>query len=71
MRVLDASTGARFTTLRAPDGPFCSPAFSPDGTRIVASACPYVDSAGRAVVWDVASGRRLLLTDPYQAGSAG
>ena len=30
--VLDASTGARTATLRAPDGPFCSPAFSPDGT---------------------------------------
>ena len=66
VQVLDASTGAKFTTLRAPDGPYCSPAFSPDGTRIVASACPYVDSAGRAVVWDVASGKRLVLTDPDQ-----
>ena len=66
VQVLDASTGAKFTTLRAPDGPYCSPAFSPDGTRIAASACPYVDSAGRAVVWEVASGRRLVLTDPYE-----
>ena len=72
VRVLDASTGATFTTLRAPDGPFCSPAFSPDGTRIAASACPYLDSAGRAVVWDVASGRRLVHTLPVaRTGSAG
>ena len=59
VRVLDASTGAPLTTLRSADGPFCSPAFSPDGTRIVASGCPFIPSANRAVVWNVASGRVL------------
>ena len=69
VRVLDSSTGARFTTLRAPDGQFCSPAFSPDGTRIVASGCPFGDSSGGAVVWEVASGR--LRTLPEESRESG
>ncbi|HEX6400536.1 MAG TPA: BTAD domain-containing putative transcriptional regulator, partial [Actinomycetota bacterium] len=70
VRVLDASTGATFTTLRAPDGPYCSPAFSGDGERIVASACPFADSVGgRAVVWEVASGRlRTLPEESWESG---
>ena len=47
MRVVDASTGAPFKTLRDPVGPFCSPAFSPDGERIVASGCPYTSTRRR------------------------
>ena len=57
--VLDAATGVRTATLRAPDGLFCSPAFSPDGQRIVASGCPFADSANRGVIWDLSSERRL------------
>ena len=69
VHVVDVVTGARTATLRAPDGPFCSPAFSPDGGRIAASGCPYLNS-WTTVVWEVASRKRLVKIQP-EGGSSG
>jgi len=68
VQVLNAATGAPTATLRAPGGPFCSPAFSPDGARIAASGCPNISY--RTVVWDVRSGKRLF-TIRDDGGSSG
>jgi WD40 repeat protein/serine/threonine protein kinase len=55
VRIVNAASGAVTQTIREQHIDFCSPSFSPDGSRITAGC-----SDGDLFVWSVVSGQRLL-----------